>query len=209
MTAVVLAGLLAGYGIAIPVGAIGAYLVGLTARTSLRVGAAAALGIATVDGVYALVAMFGGGPLAEMIAPVAGVLRWIAAGVLLAVAVQVLHSGLRRYRASAAQAPPRPEDAPSPARAYAAFLAMTLLNPTTIIYFVAVVLGGQARVADTWTERSAFVTAAFLASASWQLLLAGGGTLLGRVLTGRRGQLGTALLSGSVIAFLAVHTLWS
>ncbi|TVT59370.1 hypothetical protein FNH05_05415 [Amycolatopsis rhizosphaerae] len=209
MTAVVIAGLLAGYGIAIPVGAIGAYLVGLTARTSLRVGAAAALGIATVDGVYALVAMFGGGPLAEVIAPVAGVLRWIAAGVLIAVAVRVLHSGLRRYRASAAQAPPGQEDAPSPARAYAAFLAMTLLNPTTIIYFVAVVLGGQARVADTWTERSAFVTAAFVASASWQLLLAGGGSLLGRVLTGRRGQLGTALLSGAVIAVLAVHTLWS
>jgi threonine/homoserine/homoserine lactone efflux protein len=63
MTAAIVAGLLAGYGIAVPVGAVGAYLVALTARTSLRTGAAAALGVATVDGGYALVAMLGGGAL--------------------------------------------------------------------------------------------------------------------------------------------------
>jgi len=52
------------------------------------------------------------------------------------------------------------------------------------------------------------VAAAFAASASWQLLLAGGGALLGRTLTGRRGQLGTALASSAVIAVLAARTVW-
>lgn len=42
-----LAGLLAGYGVAIPVGAIVILIISLAARTSLRVGAAAALGVAT------------------------------------------------------------------------------------------------------------------------------------------------------------------
>jgi arginine exporter protein ArgO len=49
-----------------------------------------------------------------------------------------------------------------------------------------------------------FVLAAFAASASWQLLLAAGGSAIGRVLTGPRGRLVTALVSSVVIAVLAV-----
>ncbi|EQD83570.1 arginine exporter protein ArgO [Saccharopolyspora erythraea NRRL 2338] len=204
MTAAVVAGLLAGYGIAIPVGAVGAFLVVLTARTSWRVGVAAALGVATVDGVYALVAVVGGGALVRVVTPVADGLRWIAAGVLVGVAVQITVGAVRRYRIP--QPDGRFEGSLSPARAYAALVAMTLLNPTTIIYFVAVVVGGQASIADTWPERLLFVAAAFTASASWQLLIASGGALLGRTLTGRRGRLGTALTSSAVIATLAVLT---
>ncbi len=54
MIAALVAGLLARYGIAMPVGTVAAYLMALTARTSLRTGVFAALGVATADGVYAL-----------------------------------------------------------------------------------------------------------------------------------------------------------
>ncbi|MEV1287482.1 LysE family transporter, partial [Micromonospora sp. NPDC049679] len=86
MSEVFVAGLLAGYGVAVPVGAIAILILGLTARTSLRVGAAAALGVATADGLYAVVAVLGGAALAGAIAPVAGPLRWLAAVVLLGLA---------------------------------------------------------------------------------------------------------------------------
>jgi hypothetical protein len=43
-----------------------------------------------------------------------------------------------------------------------------------------------------------------VASASWQLLIAGGGALVGRLLTGDRGRLITAMVSSAVIAVLAV-----
>jgi threonine/homoserine/homoserine lactone efflux protein len=69
VTAALVAGLVAGYGIAVPVGAVGTYLVSLTARTSLTVGAFAALGVATADGVYALVAVAGGSVLAPALQP--------------------------------------------------------------------------------------------------------------------------------------------
>jgi len=62
-----ISGLLAGYGVAIPVGAIGVLIIGLSARTSLRTGAAAALGVATADGVYATVAVLGGAAVAALI----------------------------------------------------------------------------------------------------------------------------------------------
>ena len=55
MLEVVVSGLVTGLAIAVPIGAVGAFLVTLTARTSWRVGSAAALGVATVDGVYAAV----------------------------------------------------------------------------------------------------------------------------------------------------------
>jgi arginine exporter protein ArgO len=56
-------------------------------------------------------------------------------------------------------------------------------------------------------EQGVFVLGAFAASASWQLLLAGGGALLGRTLTGRQGRLVTALASSVVIMVLAVRML--
>ncbi len=52
-----------------------------------------------------------------------------------------------------------------------------------------------------------FTLGVFLASASWQLLIAGGGSLIGRVLTSDRGRLVTALLSSAIITVLAVGML--
>lgn len=98
-------------------------------------------------------------------------------------------------------------------RAYLGLLGITMMNPVTIIYFAALVLASQGTVqggaAPDHGARAVFVLAAFTASASWQLLLAGGGVLLGRVLTGPRGRLGTALVSSAVILGLAVQQLVS
>ena len=68
-------------------------------------------------------------------------------------------------------------------------------------------LGRQAGDALTAAGEVVFVLAAFAASASWQLLLAGGGGLVGRMLTGPRGRLATALVSSAVIVVLAVGLL--
>lgn len=210
MTAAVVAGLLAGYGIAIPIGAVGTYLVALTARTSLRVGMAAALGVATVDGAYAFVAVTGGAALSPLIEPAAGVLHWVSAVVLLAVAAYTTVGAIRQYRsAPAPQGERRARAVMTPARAYPALVAMTVVNPTTVVYFTALVLGSHTESAFGWVDRAAFVVAAFVASASWQLLLAGGGAALGRAVTGRRRQLGTALTSSALIVALAVRLVFS
>ncbi|GAA0804174.1 LysE family transporter [Spirilliplanes yamanashiensis] len=197
MTSAFLAGVVAGYGIAVPVGAIGVLLVGLAARAGVRVGAAAALGVAVADGVYALVAVAGGAALAAALAPVAGPLRYAAAVVLLALAAHTVAGALRRRSG----APPRV--AATPARAFLALFGLTLLNPATVLYFVALVLGR----APGSGGGAAFVAGAFLASASWQLLLAAGGSLVGRALTGPRARLATALVSAAVVAALAVAVL--
>ncbi|MEU3611869.1 LysE family transporter [Streptomyces sp. NPDC006872] len=204
MTAALVAGLVAGYGIAVPVGAVGTYLVSLTARTSLRTGMCAALGVATADGLYALVATVGGTAVAAVLRPVLTPLSWASAAVLLALATLGALTAVRQHRARrlATRSTPPP---PSPARAYLSFLGITLLNPTTVVYFAALVLGSGAADSVRPLEQGVFVLAAFVASASWQLALAGGGALLGRALTGHRGRLVTALVSSAVMTVLAVR----
>ncbi|ANN22278.1 lysine transporter LysE [Amycolatopsis orientalis] len=207
MSAALVAGLLAGYGIAIPVGAVGTYLVLLTARDGLKVGAYAALGVATADGLYALIAVLGGSRLVPIIQPIAVPLRWGSVVILLVLAVHIGITGVRNFRDSAKSDVTRPM-AIGPLKAYVSLLGITLLNPTTVIYFAALVLGSEDMAAASGAEHVVFVVAAFAASASWQLFLAGGGAVLGKALTGRRGRLVTALASSGLIAVLAVRLLW-
>ena len=206
VSAALAAGLLAGYGIAVPVGAVGAYLVALTARTSFRTGAFAALGVATADVVYALIAVCGGAALAPALRPVTQPLRWGSAVVLIALAAYGTVTAVRRYRErrddAAADRP-----ASGAVRAYLGMWGMTMMNPLTIVYFTALVLGRQAAATPGRTDQAVCVVAVFVASASWQLVLAGGGAFLGRVLTGSRGRLVTGLASSILIGVLAVHLL--
>ena len=148
MTESLVAGLLAGWGIAIPVGAVATYLVTLTARTSPAVGGAGALGVATADGLYALLAVVGGAALTGLIAGIAGPLRWASAVVLVAVAAGIAWSAIRDHRAGR-PGPTAGDRSMTPTRAYGTLLGITLLNPATVIYFSALVVGSKATGAPT------------------------------------------------------------
>ncbi len=202
MTGDLLAGAVAGLAVAMPVGAVGAYLVGLAARERFPTAAAAALGVATIDGAYAIVAAAVGVGLQPLLSRLAGPLSVAAALVLVAVALRTVQTALRRYRAGGGSA--RTGPLLSARRAYLTLLAMTAVNPATVITFVAVVLGRGATDGLSWASVVLFSLGAFVASSAWQLLLAGGGTLLGRLLRGRRGQLGIAGCSAAIMVGLAL-----
>lgn len=159
------------------------------------------MGVATVDGVYAAVAVVSGAALAQLLAPVATGLR-IASGVVLLVlaALTALHAWSRR------STPPQAGRVVGPLAAYVMFVGVTAVNPATVVYFAAVVLGNRDLV-DGALEGGVFVLAAFAASASWQLFLVAAGSGLGRAVTGPRGRLVTGLLAAGVIAALALHTM--
>jgi len=147
--------------------------------------------------------VLGGAALADLLAPVAAPMRWCAALVLVVLAAHTAGQAVRRHRTPAPSSRTGAGLA-TPARAYAGVLALTVLNPTTVVYFAALVLGRQS-VADAGPGPAAgFVLAVLAASASWQLLLAGGGALLGRLLTGPGGRLGTALVASAVMCVLAL-----
>ncbi len=224
MTGPFVAGMIAGYGVAIPVGAIAVLVAGLAARTGLRTGVAAALGAATADGLYAAAAVLGGAALTVFITPLATPLRWAAAVVLLLLAAWTACSAgspslspagpPASSTAGSDSAPPaRPRGACSrssnparwrrgPATAYLSVLGLTLLNPATVVYFAALVVGRGGTGGGAW-----FVAGAFFASATWQLLIAVTGALAGRTLTSPRAQRLSTLTSSAVIAALAIGLL--
>src|ERR1700744_5415434 len=141
-----------------------------------------------------------------MLRPVTLPLRRGAAGVLIALAIYAGVAGGRRYRdrrdgAGAVRA------ASGPARTYLGMWAMTAMNPLTVVYFTALVLGRQAAATPGRADQAVFVVAVFAASASWQLVLAGGGAFLGRLLTGSRGRLITSMAASILIGGLALHLL--
>jgi arginine exporter protein ArgO len=191
-----------------PVGAVGSYLVGLAARERTATALAAALGIASVDGGYAILAAAGGTGLQAMLSEVSGWLTYAAAITLAVVAVHTMRTAFRRYRGdiqTRAQL-----SRPTPARAYLSLVALTAINPATVVTFAAVVVDrSSSEGGPSWPAVALFALGAFGASAIWQLLLAGGGSLLGRMLRTRRGQLRISLCSAFVMLGLAVGVLLS
>ncbi|HUH07602.1 MAG TPA: LysE family transporter [Egibacteraceae bacterium] len=223
LAAAAVAGAVAGWGIAIPLGPVGVLIVETGLRHGYRIAFAAGLGAATADLIYASAAAVGGLALAELLQPAARPLRLIGGGALIVLAVARF---VRSWREGARvpSASDGSTDAPSPsdgadvpvgsasslggpprldasdpearhattrhaaaartdrvASAFAAFLGITLLNPLTVAYFAALVVGGQ-QLLPSASARVVFVGAAFAASLSWQWGLAGLGA-------GARGRL--------------------
>lgn len=191
------AGLNAGWGGAIPLGAIGVMVVDLGMRDGFRPAAAAAAGVATADFLYAAVAAAAGAAVAGALAPHEHALRLVSAGVLAAVAVLGLLALRRR-----ADAPDRPPGAPH--HTYARFVALTSINPTTVAYFAALIAGLPAVASAPFSSKLVFVLAAGAASLSWQLLLAGSGAALHHRLP-PSARIWTGLVGNALVLALAAR----
>ena len=196
-----LTGVLAGYGIAIPVGAIAILIVDVGLKQGFRPAFFAGAGAATADFLYAGLAVIGGAALSGAVGAVDDALRIISALVLILIAL----IGLRRSRNEVATTAGPTYSTPNElALTYARFLGLTIINPTTIVYFAAVIIG--LRVADDMTlpQGTMFVLGAFLASLSWQTFLAAVGSSVGRRLTPAARTVATVLGNLLILGFAAL-----
>jgi arginine exporter protein ArgO len=199
-----LQGIMAGYGIAIPVGAVTVLIIDAGLRQGFRAGFAAAAGAATADLTYALLAAAAGTILSPLLAPYAFWLN-LGGGAVLA---GMGFAGLRRLfeeRKNAAPAAVSGQVKPSSqsTRTYSRFLAITLLNPMTIIYFAALILGGGTAL-HTNAERLVFVVSAGIASLSWSSFMAGIGAF-GRHYLSPRFRLWASLAGNLIVIGLAIR----
>ena len=175
-----LEGLAAGYGIAIPVGAVAILIVNTAISSGFRLGFMAGAGAATADVIYAGVAVLAGGGLAAALAPMAVPVRVVGGLALMALATWGLWQGRRPPANRLAEAPPG-----RAGPVYLRFVGLTLLNPLTIIYFAAYILGRQPAAQGGVAAGAAFVLGAGLASVSWQTVLAAVGGLARRSISPR------------------------
>ncbi len=189
MLAAFLIGIAAGYAIAIPVGPIAILILRTGMRGGLRQAAAAGAGTATADLVYATLAMLFGAAASGFLQPFLPATRIAAAVVLAVIAIRGM------FRSA------RVEDREIRGPMYFIFLTLTMLNPPTVIYFVSLAVALPEVSADI-ASRAAFVAGAFLASLSWQELLAVAGAMLHGRLTPALQRV-TAIMSGLIILALA------
>ena len=188
-------GMAAAYGIAIPVGPIAVLILRTGVSRGLRAAAAAGAGAATADLIFATSAMVFGAAVSGFLAPALPVLRIVAAAALAVIAIRGL--------LAAPQPIERQSGGPGTGNTYLMFLGLTMLNPPTVIYFVSLVLALPEVSADLAT-RAAFVVGAFLASLSWQEVLALAGAMLHGRLTPRLQRI-TAVISSIIILALAAR----
>jgi threonine/homoserine/homoserine lactone efflux protein len=199
-----LEGLAAGYGIAVPVGAVSILIFTIGMKSGFRRGFAAGAGAATADLVYAAVACVAGSALVVVLQPVARVFRLGGGIVLLVMAAWGLAQVFRR-RPRGGDDEPR-EQAQGGGAAYVQLLGITLVNPLTVVYFAALVLGRGNGSDFLAVDRLAFVLGVAAASLTWQSLLA----VLGSLLHGRlspRFRTGAVIAGNLVVAALGVRIL--
>jgi threonine/homoserine/homoserine lactone efflux protein len=192
-----LLGVAAAYAIAIPVGPIAVLILRTGVRRGLRAAAAAGAGAATADLVFATVAMLFGAAASAFLAPILAVARIVAAAALAVIAV--------RGVMAAPQPIERESAGPDTRNTYLLFLGLTMVNPPTVIYFVSLAIA-LPEVSVDLASRTAFVVGAFLASLSWQEVLAIAGAMLHGRLSPQLQRI-TAIVSSVIILALAARIL--
>ncbi|MFG3000301.1 LysE family transporter [Streptomyces sp. NPDC048340] len=175
-----LAGAAAGLGVAMPMGAMSVLLL-QEAMRERRTAMAAAAGIATVDLGYAALATALGPWVASHVSPVEAWVRLASAAILLAIAAHgLLASRAPDPAASASGAPVAPGAVPGPWRAFAKYVGLTAVNPTTALYFAALTTAQGASLRGGGAG-AAFLVGVGLASLLWQQAL----VTIGAVAAGR------------------------
>jgi arginine exporter protein ArgO len=192
-------GVLAGLGIAVPVGAIAVLIVDLGMRRGFANAAPAAMGAATADLTYAAIAAVTGVAVASTLKPYERAIELAGAAVLVGL---VAYRMLRLSRRSEVSASDDTTD--GMVRTYVAFLALTLVNPLTVVFFTALMLGLGDEALISILDKTLFVIGAFAASAAWQLTLAGAGALLHQRLS-ESARVAATLLGNALIAALALR----
>jgi len=147
--------------------------------------AAAGAGAATADGLYATLAMVGGTAIATLLEPWSRPLRIAAVFVLLAIGLRGLLRVVRASRASTVVGRGVDPDVQPRAQrhargpllgTYARLVGLTILNPSTVVYFAPLILA-LPELGSAPPGRVAFVLGAFVASLSWQTILAAVGAV--------------------------------
>ncbi|RQS23733.1 lysine transporter LysE [Burkholderia sp. Bp8992] len=177
--------------IALSVGPVALMIANYGMRAGTATGVRAAIGVATADGCYAVVAFTIGALLASTLASHLSLFRIVGACVLLAMGTRMLWQALRdRRRTLDGDASPPPGDRP-----FMSMFFVTLANPLTILLFYgyATAAAGAHR---HWLLGAACVFAGSLAG---QLVFAFGGSAIGRFVKSPRW-----LAASHVVAALVV-----
>ncbi len=193
-----IAGLLFGVAIALAIGPIALLIIRAALERGLRAGLACAAGASTADMLYALLAALAGSAIVP---------RLEARRDTLAVASSVALIALGLWLAGHAIASARkaPTERAALAYGYRSTLALTLVNPLTLVAFASFI--GQLPLSGRTGEAVGVAVAVGVGSFLVAAALALGGAVLRRLLTDRRWVLALNIVSGLAIGTFGLYGL--
>lgn len=176
MIAAFAGGLLAGIGVAAPLGAIGILLLREGLANGFKEAAPAAAAVALLDTGYCALAVIVGAAAAPVVD------SWGAVPVLLGGLALTALGGEGLYKTFAGGPPVHHEPPPAArGRRFLIFAGLTAVNPATLVYFAALTAGLGGALGSP-AAAAAFVLGVAAASLSWQLgLVLAGHAFRGRV----------------------------
>jgi threonine/homoserine/homoserine lactone efflux protein len=205
-------GFLAGLALAIPVGPMAIMLVNTTISRGIRHGVVGALGMASVDGVYALAVFVIGGFIAAALASLKVFLGLAGAGILLVLGLQTLIRNLQLVGKPDLRASLSTSNGPL-IKTFGTFVLATVVNPPTALYFLAI----APNVANLGFPLSlenviVFASAVFFGSLLWQEALVVAGLAIRGITTNAfrvwLGAIGGLLVIGLAIS-IGYQTIWN
>jgi threonine/homoserine/homoserine lactone efflux protein len=165
------AGLLTGFAIAVPIGPMGLLCIQRTLAAGMAVGVSTGLGAATVNIAYAALVLLG----LDALAP------WMEGG---SRALSAVGGLFLLWSASRALRSRQPTDgrvrptAPSALAAYSSAVVFNAGNPMALILVVALISPLAGRSTPSWANELTFLLGMFTAAATWWVCLSAGVALL-------------------------------
>jgi threonine/homoserine/homoserine lactone efflux protein len=196
-------GLIAGYGIAIPLGAISVLIVSRSIDDGFRSGFSAGAGTATVDALCAALVVFAGLLVSSLLAPISTPLA-VVGGILLI--LMGVYGMWKAWRAREGEPLQSVQDKKSAWRTYFQFIGLTIVNPFTAIYFLALIMGGSTGWIHSTADCAMFVVGVTFASLSWQTLLAAAGATARKRLSMKMKRV-TVVVGNAIVVLLGINLL--
>lgn len=196
-------GFMAGLALAIPVGPMAIMLINTTISRGLRHGVVGALGMATVDGAYALAVFVVGGLIATALTSLKVVFGLVGALILLVLGIQTAYKNLKLLRSKDALVGKTAESG-SVGKTFGTFVAATVVNAPTALYFLAIAPNvANMGYSLTAANVAVFVVSVFIGSLIWQETLVFTGLAI-RGITTNRFRAWIGLFGGVLIVALAI-----
>ena len=179
-----------GLTIALSVGPVALMIANYGMRAGIASGVRAAVGVASADGCYALVAFTIGALLASTLASYLPLFRVVGALVLLAMGARMLWQALKDRRRTLDGAAPPPGTRP-----FTSMFLVTLANPLTILLFY----GYATAAAGAHRHWLLGAMCVFAGSLVGQLVFAFGGSAIGRIVKSPRWLVASHVLAALVV----------
>ena len=163
----ILKGFILGFSLAAPVGAIGLLVINRTIRKGQLYGFVSGLGATFADAVYGCVAGFSFSAITNLIIQYSNIIKPIGCLAMLIIGVKIFFSKVNSERIKI-------KDSKSLIGAFSSVFFLTITNPITVIFFVALFSGlGLSINNKDYGDIAIFISGVVIGSATWWLILCG------------------------------------